>query len=105
MFQRTFFDAEFTADQRLKRMESAPDEERAQALGMPRVDRNDLAALSASCRAVIRVLADGKWHGSADLIQRTGYTEAMRRLRELRAAGFQIEMRGVGRAVEYRLVK
>ena len=60
-------------------------------------------------RRVLFVLEDGEWHDGPELTHpEVGGSEGLRRLRELRAKGYQIEMRkkAKGRTTrQYRLVQ
>ena len=81
------------------------DEKRLKSLGMSVDAVEEIPALNRACCAVMRVLSDGQWHTAHDLIMKTGYTEAPRRLREIRSKGVRIEKRGSGRKYDYRLVQ
>ena len=59
---------------------------------------------------VLVLMQDGAWHSDHSLIEAAGQTQAGRRLRELRAAGYPIERRRIrlvsgkmSHAYEYRL--
>lgn len=124
--QRGLFDQEFLIDLELKRSASRrqPDVsasprtssrvhvtpvatgDHLRSLGFsPDTPSHVSVELNAACSAVLAVLRDGQWHGAAEIISRSGYTEAMRRLRELRDYGYAIEKRGNGRSYEYRLTQ
>lgn len=68
----------------------------------------DLKELSIGCERVYTLMKDGNWHAAMNICYAAGNgsfaTEGLRRLRELRGAGIEIEKRrGAGRLFEYRL--
>lgn len=104
--QPGLFDREFFDDLDRKRNAAGAPSSNLSSLGFPSNTSPDISVeLNAACAAVLSVLSDGQWHGASEIITRSGYTEAMRRLRELRTYGYDIRKRGTGRAYEYRLVR
>ena len=69
-------------------------------LGFATATDADLAVLSEQKRKILGLLRD-KWVSTVWLIQATGATDAARRVRELRADGYEILKRGEGRNWEY----
>lgn len=69
---------------------------------MKAVDRK---AFNEAQRRVWRLMCDKHWHSATEIIAASGQREGLRRLRELRKAGFNIAVRRVGdaRNFEYRL--
>lgn len=64
--------------------------------------------VSGRCLAVLKVLSDGRYHKTSEFLgPNVGGSEGLRRLRELRAKGFQIERKKIaGRSSwMYRLKK
>ena len=78
-----------------------PPASRREALGFWTATDADLAKLTDQKREILKRLR-GAWVTGRDLIETTGAAEATRRVRELRADGYDIEKRGGGRLVEYR---
>jgi 5-methylcytosine-specific restriction endonuclease McrA len=71
-------------------------------LGFYDLDVDDLEALDSCKDRVAAILSDNKWHSNAYILAETGASESLRRLRDLRSAGWVIEMRGKGRVWHYR---
>jgi hypothetical protein len=60
---------------------------------------------SARLRRVYQLLTDGEWHGTWDIMTRAEVCAASTAIAELRANGFDIETRCVGRGLyEYRIL-
>ena len=66
----------------------------------------DFAGLQSACRRVYDLMRDGQWHTAQAIIDASGQREGMRRMRELRQIGYQVEeRRETGRREwQYRLV-
>lgn len=81
--------------------------------GVGVLTQGDLAKLNAAVLRVFGLMSDWRWHKAVEIRQVAGEdgrpaTEGLRRMRELRGRGFEIEKRRVGadnRAFEYRLAK
>lgn len=86
--QLTFFDDDHEDDQRRKR------------LGFHDASPADLARLSEQKQMILNEI-HLRWRSTRQLLQATGATEAMRRLRELRQSGYEIVKKGSGRSWEY----
>jgi hypothetical protein len=81
--------------------------------GLGILTKEDLAELNSAVLRVFGLMSDWRWHKADEIRQIAGKdgkpaTEGLRRMRELRSRGFEIEMRRAaveGRAFEYRLAK
>lgn len=77
------------------------------------LNEDDLAELNAAVLRVLGLMSDWRWHRAEEIRAVAGKdgrpaTEGLRRMRELRDRGFEIEKRRArveARAFEYRLVK
>ena len=67
--------------------------------------RDDMRSLDAAQQRVLGLLKDGQWHKASEIIAVARQREGIRRLRELRAKGYDIEPRRhkLTREYEYRL--
>lgn len=85
-----------------------PDDDRIRALGGEgTLVARDLPELSAAKQAIYTLVRDGRWHSAHEIrdIAAGGQSEGLRRMRELRDYGFDIEARrGSDRLFWYRLV-
>lgn len=65
----------------------------------------DLPALNAANMRVLRLLTDRRWHTASEIVAVAQGSEGLRRLRELRRHGYEIEHRRVEgkRLFEYRM--
>ena len=78
--------------------------------GVGILNEKDLSELSASTRRVHTLMRDGRWHTADEIEHAAGENgvparEGLRRMRELRAAGWEIERERCGerREFKYRL--
>jgi len=75
------------------------------------LDESDLPKLRAACQRILDLMLDEKWHDAEEIRQAAGTngtpaSEGLRRMRELRKAGYTIERRKAqGMLFEYRLSK
>lgn len=69
------------------------------------LSKADLKDLDAANRRVYALLSDGRWHTDAEVIAASRQREGLRRLRELRQIGIDIDTRRLPgrRAYEYRM--
>lgn len=77
-------------------------EQAEKQLGFDGITQETIDALNESKRRVLDVLADNEWHSNLDIVNVVGNTEAIRRIRELSAEGFEIEKDGHQRNWSYR---
>lgn len=69
---------------------------------------HDIPALNLGTRLAYEVLKDGAWHSAIEIREKVPGTECLRRMRELRSAGFIIERKRsslLKRVFEYRIRK
>lgn len=81
--------------------------EYSRRLGMDDMTRRDMSELQAACHRVYGLMRDRQWHRAQQIIDVSGQREGLKRLRDLRALGYQIDKRRVvadGREWEYRLL-
>ena len=72
-----------------------------ESLGFVTASSADLASLTEQKCKLLELLKN-RWLATAEIVAAVGATDALRRVRELRAHGFDIEMRGEGRKWLYR---
>jgi len=67
---------------------------------------HDFSGLQSACRRVYDLMRDGEWHTATEVIDASGQREGIRRMRDLRQIGYQIETDrpGQGREFRYKLV-
>jgi len=66
---------------------------------------SDLLEFSWAKIKILHLLIDGRWHSAQEIIDASEQREGLRRLRDLRSDGFEIEKKkGEGRDWSYRLV-
>ena len=78
----------------------------AQRIGFASMTPHDFSGLQAACRRVYDLMRDGEWHTAQAIIDASGQREGIRRMRDLRQIGYQIETDrpGDGREFRYKLV-
>lgn len=86
-----------------------PDEEIRSLGGRGILKPADLPALTAAERRIFDLMLDHRWHTANEIIGVSGQREGLRRMRQLRRRGWEIERRRNTRAkwardFEYRLV-
>lgn len=88
-------------------MTTAAEEEIRQLGGEDILEKADLPKLSEAERAILRLMIDNKWHAASEIIKASGQREGLRRMRNLRGKGYEIERRRSpeGRDWDYRLVR
>lgn len=80
--------------------------EYAQRLGFEGMTTRDMSQLQAACHRVFALMRDGAWHNAQAIIDASGQREGLRRMRELKGIGYQVEQRRSGdrREFQYRLI-
>jgi hypothetical protein len=78
----------------------------ARRIAFASMTERDFSGLQSACRRVYDLMKDGQWHTAQAIIDASGQREGMRRMRELRQIGYQVEeRRETGRREwQYRLV-
>jgi len=78
----------------------------AQRTGFASMTGLDFYGLQRACRLVYDLMRDGAWHTATAIIEASGQREGLRRMRDLRQIGYQIEQHRPegGREWSYRLV-
>lgn len=78
----------------------------ARRIAFASMTERDFSGLQSACRRVYGLMKDGQWHTAQAIIDASGQREGMRRMRELRQIGYQVEeRRETGRREwQYRLV-
>ena len=78
----------------------------SQRIGFASMTARDFSGLQSACRRVYDLMRDGEWHTAQAIIDAAKQREGVRRLRDLRQIGYQIETDrpGDGREFRYRLV-
>ena len=75
--------------------------------GTGKLTESDVPELNAAALRILFLLSDGQWHTATKIIEASQQREGLRRLRQLRQAGYEINSRrmtGEGREWEYQLV-
>ena len=61
----------------------------------------DIVAFSKAEQAIIEWMEDGAWYSASSIIEQSGQREGLRRLRDLRSKGFNVERKRVSAAREF----
>lgn len=62
------------------------------------LEKADLPSLAEACRKVFDLMKDGRWYTAEQIEEAAGQREGLRRMRELRQRGHEIETRRDGDA-------
>jgi hypothetical protein len=60
--------------------------------GSELLTQQDLSDFSKAKKRILQLMSDGAWHTATEIIEVTGQREGLRRLRDLRGKGIEVEV-------------